>query len=214
MREVQRLPEPRILIERKELWLQRLLESGKARPDSSKYAHSSIKTQLNSMSSHKCFYCETKLKGKRKEVDHHIEVSVDIYLSYEWENLCLSCDNCNNKLDHNSIPIEEALNPCIDSDEEIMEHLTFDDEIIEARNNSEKGLKTIRKYRLDTELLDMRRLKSLKLFMKLLVNIQLNQIKEGRNGLTDYELNAINKFKRKDQSFSLMFEILLDKYGF
>ena len=77
MRGVSRLPEPQILIDRKALWLANFLASGNLRPDSSKYAHASVKADLNSMSFHKCFYCESKLKGEPKEVDHHIEVSVD-----------------------------------------------------------------------------------------------------------------------------------------
>lgn len=214
MRGFQRLPEPQILIDRKNTWLTSFLASGKKRPDSSKYAHNSIKIQLNSMSFNKCFYCETKLKGKRKEVDHHIEVSVDPNLSYEWTNLYLSCDNCNNKIPHSTISVNDTLNPCSNNDEEIMEHLTFEDEIIEPKNNSQLGLRTIQKYRLDTEILDTRRLKSLKIFYKLIVEIRENQVKETRDFLTDEEINAINGFKSINHSFSLMFSVIIDKFNF
>tara|TARA_R100000935_G_C2821098_1_gene159802 strand:- start:87 stop:731 length:645 start_codon:yes stop_codon:yes gene_type:complete len=213
MRGLQRLPEPQILIDRKATWLANFLASGKKRPDSSKYAHNSVKVQLNSMSHNKCFYCETKLKGKRKEVDHHIEVSVDNNLSYEWTNLFLSCDNCNNKIPHSTISINDALNPCANTDVEIKEHITFDDEIIEPKNNSELGLRTIKKYRLDNELLDTRRLKSLKMFYKLIYEIKNNQVLENRNTLTVEELNAIYKFKMPNNSYSLMFDVLIEKYN-
>ena len=213
MRGLQRLPEPQILIDRKATWLANFLASGKKRPDSSKYAHNSVKIQLNSMSHCKCFYCETKLKGKRKEVDHHIEVSVDNNLSFEWTNLFLSCDNCNNKLPHSTISINDALNPCTNKDIEIKEHITFDDEIIEPKNNSELGLRTIKKYRLDNELLDTRRLKSLKMFYKLMYEIKNNQVLENRNTLTAEELNAIYKFKMPNNSYSLMFDVLIEKYN-
>lgn len=214
MRGLQRLPEPQILINRKNTWLTSFLASGKKRPDSSKYAHNSIKVQLNSTSFNKCFYCETKLKGKRKEVDHHIEVSVNPDLSYEWTNLYLSCDNCNNKIPHSTISINDTLNPCSNTDEEIMEHLTFEDEFIEAKNNSQLGLRTIQKYRLDTEIVDTRRLKSLKIFYKFILEIKENQINEGRDGLTDEEINAINGFKAINHSFSLMFSVLIEKFNF
>ena len=128
MRGIERLPEPQILVDRKLLWLTNFLNSDKKRPDSNKYAHTSIKTQLNSMSFYKCFYCETKLKGEPKEVDHHIEVSVDKNLSYEWTNLFLACDNCNNKIPHNSISIQDTLNPCSDTDESIQDHITLNKE--------------------------------------------------------------------------------------
>jgi uncharacterized protein (TIGR02646 family) len=213
MRGLTRLPEPQILIDRKINWLDDLLASGKARPDSSKYAHIQIKTQLNSMSFNKCFYCETKLKGKTKEIDHHIEVSVNRTLSYEWSNLYLSCDSCNNKIPHSSIAINTALDPCINTDNEIRSHLTFDDELIEPKDNSPFGLTTIQKYRLDSEVLDTRRLKSLKKFLKLFIEIQKNQVQEARNHLTIDESNAINRFKNIDNSYSLMFTSLLDKFG-
>jgi len=213
MRGITRLPEPQILIDRKANWLNDFIASGKTRPDSSKYAHNQIKTQLNSMSFNKCFYCETKLKGKPKEIDHHVEVCVDNSLAYEWNNLYLSCDSCNNKIPHSTIAINEALDPCIDTDADIQSHLTFTDELIEPKNNSKLGLTTIQKYRLDSEVLDTRRLKSLKTFFKLLLEIKNNQVKEVRTNLTVDELNAIHRFKSIDNSYSLMFSILIDKYG-
>lgn len=213
MRGIIRLPEPQILIDRKVNWLNDLLVSGKKRPDSSKYAHIQIKTQLNSMSFNKCFYCETKLKGKSKEIDHHIEVSVNRNLSYEWSNLYLSCDSCNNKVPHSSIAINIALDPCINTDAEIQTHLTFNDEFIEPKNNSPFGLTTIQKYRLDSEVLDTRRLKSLKTFLKLVIEIKNHQVQEARDNLTADEINALQRFKNIDNSFSLMFTVLLDKYG-
>lgn len=213
MRNVQRLPEPQILVDRKTVWLTNFIASGNKRPDSNKYAHLSIKTQLNSMSFNKCFYCETKLKGKTIEVDHHIEVSTNKNLSYEWENLYLSCDNCNNKIPHSTIPITDALNPCTDSNETISEHLTFNKELIESKNNSELGFRTIQKYRLDTALLDNRRLKQINLFLEVLLEIRSNQINENRNFLNAEEINVINRFKQRDYSYSLMFEVLIEKYG-
>lgn len=213
MRGLQRLPEPQNLIDKKSTWLTKFIASGKKRPDSSKYAHNLVKTQLNSMSHNKCFYCETKLKGKPKEIDHHIEVSVDKTLAFEWTNLYLSCDNCNNKIPHSTIPINEVLNPCTNTDNEIKEHITFNDELIEPRNNSQLGLRTIQKYRLDTELLDTRRLKSLKIFYKLICEIRKNQVKENRNTLTEEELNAIHKFKMPNHSYSLMFDIVIEKHN-
>lgn len=212
MRGLIRLPEPQIITERRENWTNNFIASGNKRPDSSKYGNPNIRTQLDSMSYHKCFYCETKLKGKRKEVDHHIEVSVDKTLAFEWGNLYLSCTNCNNKIPHSAIPINEALNPCVDSDERIKDHLTFDDEVIQPKDNSELGLKTIQKYRLDSDLLDNLRLKQLKNFHKALIEIRDIQQSENRSDLTVEELNILQSFKRVDNSFSLMFEVILDSY--
>jgi hypothetical protein len=211
MRKLQRHTKPSILIDRGEAWLSNFMASGNKRPDSSKYAHTAIKTELNSMSFHKCFYCETKLKGEPKEVDHHVEVSVDKTLSYTWENLYLSCDNCNNKIPHDSIPVNSVLNPCLSTDDVIQQHLTFNKELINPKDNSELGLRTIQKFRLDTELLDTRRLKQICLFQELLLEIRRKQIEENRNYLDNDEINAINAFSRIDNPFSLMFKILIDK---
>lgn len=214
MRHLDRLPEPQILIDRKIQWRDNFIASGKLRPDSSKYAHQSVKSNLNSTSHHKCFYCETKLKGLTKEVDHHIEVSIDKTLSFEWENLYLSCDNCNGKINHRDIPVNECLNPTINSDDEIFEHLSFEKELIVPRNNSPLGLRTIQKYRLDSDLLDNRRLKQISLFQDVLLQIKNSQIEENRDYLTDLEIEQINSFKRVDSPFTLMFKVLLTKYGF
>jgi len=46
MRKIKRLPEPQILIDKKQEWLDKLLASGEKRPDSSKYAHIQVKIQL------------------------------------------------------------------------------------------------------------------------------------------------------------------------
>ncbi len=213
MRGITRLPEPQILVDRKANWLRDYLASGKARPDSTKYAHDQIKIQLNSMSFNKCFYCETKLKGKSKEIDHHIEVSVNRNLAYEWSNLYLSCDSCNNKIPHSSIAINDALDPCVNTDAEIQAHITFSDELIEPKNNSALGLATIKKYRLDSEVLDTRRLKSLKYFLQLIIQIKNNQVLEARNYLTVDEANAIHRFCNIDHSYSLMFCVIIDIYG-
>lgn len=214
MRHLSRLPEPEIITRKKEEWLEKFLASDSPRPDSSKYGNPRIREQLNSMSHHKCFYCETKLKGQRKEVDHHIEVVVDPSLSFDWDNLCLACDSCNNKIRHDAIPIDQALNPCVDSDGEIDQHLTFDDELVAPQHGSVKGLSTIQKYRLDSDVLDTRRLQSLKRFYKVVIQVHKNQIKEGRDCILAEELALINRFKSPDSSFSLMYRVKIDEHDF
>jgi hypothetical protein len=55
MRSIKRLSEPKILSNKKVEWTDKFLKSNKNRPDSSKYAHTEIRNQLDSMSFHKCF---------------------------------------------------------------------------------------------------------------------------------------------------------------
>jgi hypothetical protein len=213
MRYVKRLPTPQILAQRGAQWTQDFLGSTKSRPDGSKYAHAQIRSTLDSMSFHKCFYCEQKLKGRPKEIDHHIEVSERRDLAYDWDNLYLACDNCNNKLDNLSIPISQALNPCKDSDADIEIHITFEKDVIRPKNGSAKGLITIQKYKLDTELLDYVRSRQIQKFTDLLLAIYRQQIQEGGRQMTQAEKQSLKCFADPDASFSLMFRILLQELG-
>jgi len=213
MRHIDRLPKPAILSDRQVEWQEKygekLAENPQARPDNSKYAHKEIKDRLYAMSYGKCFYCETKLSGGNKEVDHFVEVAIDHSKAYQWDNLCLACSNCNDKMDHNAIPVTEALDPCRDSDEEIQRNITYVDELISAVPGSQKGLNTIKKYKLSTELLDMRRGQWLKKLLKTVADIEGVMIEEGRKTVTDTEKKALLRYTMPDQPYSLMSEVYL-----
>ena len=216
MRHIDKLPEPQILTDKKTVWQQkyeqRLVNNPKARPDFSKYGHKDILAQLNSCSFNKCFYCESKLVGSLREIDHYVEVAINPSLAYEWTNLYLSCSNCNDKLNHNVVPVQVALNPCIDTDEEILKHLTFVKECICSQAGSSKGLDTIRKFRLDTDILDLKRCKWLNKLATKAIDIQNNMRKDGRTLPTDEEKASICRFMQHDQPYSLMCEIYIKSH--
>ena len=212
MRHIERLPKPAILEEKSERWRDAFINSEKKRPDNSKYAHRQIRDSLNAMSFHKCFYCERKLKDVPQEIDHFIEVAERKDLAYEWDNLYLACDNCNNKLPNLSIPVAEAFNPCQHSDEEIQQHLTFEDEIIRSKSDSAIGKRTIQKYRLDSDQQDHVRLLAIKRFHKVLIQIQKNMNLEQRS-MSNEEREILLSFKQKEGSFSMMFRVLLARHG-
>lgn len=211
---INRLPKPDILVRKEKEWTEKFLASDNKRPDNSKYGHKEIRVQLNSMSFHKCFYCERKLKGVPREIDHFIEVSDPNgrKLAFDWDNLYLSCDNCNNKLPNTVIPVGDVLSPCLKTDDEIQEHLFFENEIITVKNDSKIGLQTIKKFRLDTDLLDHLRLKQLSLFKDVLLQIKENQVNSGRKRITSEERESLIRFSQADHPFSLMFRLLLKKY--
>lgn len=108
MMALKRLPEPRVLAENKARWSEKYqaerAQSPKKRPSGSQYAHKEVVETLQSMSFHKCFYCEQSTKQTRPEVDHYVEVSERPDLAFEWANLYLSCRECNDKLPFKSIP--------------------------------------------------------------------------------------------------------------
>ncbi len=213
MRHLERLPKPNILTRKEQEWTAKFVESENIRPDNSKYGHKDIVADLNSISFHKCFYSEQKLKGIPKEIDHHIEVAERKDLAYDWDNLYLSSTICNNKLPNKTISVDDVLNPFVNSDTEIEEHLTFEDECITAKNGSKLGFDTIKKYRLDSPLLDSIRSRVLHQFKDVLEAIRKNQIQEKGRDMNKNELEALYRFAQPDYSFSLMFRLLLKNHN-
>jgi hypothetical protein len=213
MRHLERLPKPDKLIQKEKEWTESFIESGKLRSDNKKYGHKEILADLNAISYWKCFYSEQKLKGIPKEIDHHIEVSERKDLAYDWDNLYLSSTICNNKLPNKTISVNDVLNPFTNSDEEIEAHLTFEDGCITAKDGSKLGFDTIKKYRLNSELLDSLRGKQLIMFYKVLDIIRQNQVKEQRGAFLEDEKAVLYRFVQPDYSFSLMFRLLLKKHN-
>lgn len=216
MRHIDRLPKPQILAEKQDVWQEKFnekrVENPKARPDSKKYGHPKIREMLNSCSHSKCFYCETIIKDDMQEIDHFKEVALAPELAYTWENLYLSCHKCNDKIAHDAIPVEKVLDPCKDSDEEIKKNITFDDECICVRHGSEKGLSTIKKFHLDSDILDLKRCRRLKLLLKEIVQVKDSRSKDMRQDFTDQEKERLLMFTEHNQPYSLMCEIYLRKY--
>lgn len=211
MRHIDRAAEPPILAKKKDAWLGEFIASGKDRPDSSKYANPQILNQLMGMSSCKCFYCECSLRGIRREVDHHIEISIDRDKAFCWENLYLACSSCNHKINEFSIPSTSTLDPCVDSDEEIKKHITFDAEQIIPVGLSKKGQKTIKKYHLDNEGIDYLRMKRLNKLHELIEDIDSGLIKAGRKDYTEEERAKLLSYTLHSQPFSYMCEVYLRK---
>jgi hypothetical protein len=213
MRHLERLPKPNILSQKEKEWTEKFIASGNTRPDNSKYGHKDIITDLNTISYYKCFYSEQKLKGIPKEIDHHIEVSERNDLAYDWDNLYLSSTECNNKLPNKVISVSDVLNPFNNSDEEFESYFVFENECITARNGSELAFNTIRKYRLDSPLLDSLRSAILHQFKDVLEAIRKNQISENGRAMNEIEIEALRRFAQPDHSFSLMFRLLLKKHN-
>ena len=216
MRHIDRLPEPQILTKKHDEWQKKFDEKRKndpnARPDSTKYGNKNIRATLDSCSHFKCFYCEATLKGDLKEIDHFKEVAIAPELAYTWSNLYLSCHNCNDKYPHNVIPLSDILDPCSDSDDEIKKNITFEDECICAQPDSEKGLQTIKKFRLNSDAQDFKRLKWLKIIKDRVIDIQGKMINEARNQFTEEEKKSLLRFMQRDQPYSLMSEMYLRKH--
>lgn len=102
-----------------------------------------------------------------------------------------------------------CINPC-DSTVRPSDHLTFDGEFIRARDNSVLGVATIKKYHLDRDELDHKRLKQLQVFDRTLIDILEKRISDGGRPLSDGELELLRRFRQPDHPFSLMFSVTLE----
>lgn len=149
------------------------------------YGHDDVKERLRQLQHDKCAFCESSFAHvSYGDVEHfrpkaawiqeegdELERPGYYWLAYEWENLFLSCQLCNQRFKRNLFPLvdpskrarthhddlkqEEPLliDPARDDPDE---HLYFDRERIRARTN--KGATTIRVLGLDRpELNKMRR---------------------------------------------------------
>ena len=163
---------------------------------------------LRAMSFRKCFYCERKLSESEDEIDHYIEVAESPEKAFHWENLCLSCRDCNrHKTPNSRISVSECLNPC-DTTADPAEHLIFAEEIICPRQGSSTGTRTIQKYRLDRDQLNYLRTKQLQKFERFVRGLYVACMREGRQ-LNEAEKEAIASFGQADHEFSLMFRTYL-----
>ncbi|WP_145521611.1 HNH endonuclease [Yersinia aldovae] len=101
-----KLPEPKVLIKNSKQWADLHLMNISNGIESthylkSKYNHKEIKEQLIKETSGKCAYCESKLRHiHHGDIEHIYPKSLDESKRFEWENLTLSCEICNqNKSD-------------------------------------------------------------------------------------------------------------------
>jgi len=210
---IERLPEPDILRDEKANWLEkyqqkRLCKPG-TRPDSKQYGHREVRDALSAMSFHKCFYCESGLGEGDGEIDHYQSVAAYPELAFEWNNLYLSCKDCNRrKLSEDSVSVTKCLDPC-DKTEDPADHLTFDDESICAKLSSERGEQTIRKYLLNREALKYQRVKQLHQLERLIRFMKTLQLQDNQDGVQKVR-ERISRWKQRDHLFSLMFCVYLD----
>ena len=146
------------------------------------YGHDEVKESLIKIQDYKCCFCESKIghisygdvehfrpKGGGVQNDEKINKPGYYWLSYQWSNLLLSCQICNQRYKknyfpllpystraishHDDIKIEQPvfINP---ADEEAEALITFNEEIPKAVNDNERGNERIKKLGLDRELLN------------------------------------------------------------
>ena len=169
--------------------LKRAFNAGKTKFDFKPtiYGHDLVKDALIDLQDYKCCFCEAKIghisygdvehyrpKGGWVQNDEPINVPGYYWLAYDWDNLLLSCQLCNQRYKKNYFPLvnennraynhkrktvtEEPLfiHPVNDKPER---HIKFKEEI--PKEKTLRGKKTIEKLGLDRELLNEDRRKYL-----------------------------------------------------
>jgi uncharacterized protein (TIGR02646 family) len=205
-----REPEPEILAQKKAEWLAAFLAkrgtNPRVRPDSSKYGHAGIRDALRRMSHGKCFYCEAK-PDEGTEVDHHVEVADDPARAFTWDNLYLACRRCNQAKKTKHVSIDTCVDPC-DLGADPSAHLTFDDELIRPKSNSNQGRATIRKYALDALALSYQRSRALRELERACRALEKRAAVSGRP-LSDEEREILRSFGQPERPFTLMLRVAL-----
>lgn len=91
--------------------------------DDARYRHAEVKAALVAETHGKCAYCESKLKHiHHGDVEHIVPKSLEPAKRYEWNNLTLACEICNQNKSNRDPNIEHIIDPYITDPSE---HLTF-----------------------------------------------------------------------------------------
>jgi uncharacterized protein (TIGR02646 family) len=153
------------------------------------YGHPEVKQALAEIQHGKCCFCESKIRHTSfGDVEHYrpkagwIQDNETLnkpgyyWLAYEWDNLLLSCQLCNQRYKKNYFPLisgsRRALshNDNISFEQPLFIHpvnddienlITFKEEIPLAVNTNPRGVETISKLGLDRESLNEQRRKTL-----------------------------------------------------
>lgn len=123
MIKLQKLAEPQILIDHGTEWTKKHLENIANGIEStsylkSRYNHSQIKDQIVQETSEKCAYCESKLRHiHHGDIEHIFPKSLDESKRFEWNNLTLACEICNQNKSNLDPMMNSILDPYIDNPE-------------------------------------------------------------------------------------------------
>lgn len=128
MIKLSKLDEPDVLFNNSATWTQVLLnkEAAGKKPtasEKSRYRHPEIKAVLVKETGGKCAYCESKLLHiHHGDVEHIYPKSLDVRKTFEWRNLTLACEKCNQNKSNKDPLLEQIIDPYEDDPEY---HLVF-----------------------------------------------------------------------------------------
>lgn len=145
--------------------------------DSAVYGGKTVKNALIKIQHNKCCFCESSLHAQHGDVEHFrpkggwVQKEKDklssvgyYWLAYDWDNLFLACQKCNQTFKKNYFPLENPdgralnhthdiskelhliINPSIDNPQD---HLLFKKEVVTSK--TAKGEETIKRTAIDQE---------------------------------------------------------------
>lgn len=164
--------------------------------DSGLYGHSSVKEALIEAQHDKCCFCESKIShisygdvehfrpkaGYRQSPDDPLGRPGYYWLAYEWTNLYLACQLCNQRFKKNTFPLQDPGHRCLNHLGDLVleeplfidpvevdpeDHIEFSAEQPMARNGSPQGAVTIQALGLQREPLRERRFDRYKILLSL-----------------------------------------------
>lgn len=194
--------------------------------DSGIYGSIEVKNKLIAVQNYKCCFCESKIghigygdvehfrpKAGWVQGDEKMNKPGYYWLAYEWDNLLLSCQICNQRNKKNYFPLlnnsQRALShhnnigdeqPVFihPANEDAESFITFKEEIPAAVNGNVRGKATLAKLGLDRELLNEQRRE---LFNKLRDIYDLAKIFPDTNPYLKREvINIVKKYFEASQS--------------
>ena len=122
MRNTPKLPPPEILITSKATW-DDALKLKVTDYNKNKYRHPEIKQLLILECNSKCVYCESRIGHNCPgDIEHKIPKSKRIDLIFDWDNMTISCTECNRRKDEYYDPACMFLDPNRDDVENRIQH--------------------------------------------------------------------------------------------
>lgn len=208
---------PAVLVENADKWLAELLEAiiegddAKKRTRQRRYNHPEIKQAVVRETNGKCAYCEANVRAvAHGDIEHIYPKSLDVSVTYKWENLGFACQVCNqNKSDLDPV-VYNIVDPY---SEEPMNYIRFWGYLISS-NGSAKGASTIKELELDRVELTLERKELFDRLRKLAEMINMAHSPAQRQILIDdfknNELDIRKPYGALRRDFGLSFQHMIE----
>jgi len=121
MRKLSKSPIPQVLLNEKEAWE----AAYDANPsDTNRNRYRKIKADLMEECGAKCVYCESKVGHNCPgDIDHKLPVTRHRAGLFDWNNMTISCNECNKRKSDYCDPSLPFLDPYVDDVEDLLLHL-------------------------------------------------------------------------------------------